>query len=37
MEVTATAMVVAFVLSLAFGWAVWPFIVALLLYYVIYL
>ena len=36
MEVTATAMVVAFVLSLAFGWAVWPFIVALLLYYVIY-
>ena len=36
MEVTATAMVVAFVLSLAFGWAVWPFIVALMLYYVIY-
>lgn len=36
MEVTTTAMVVAFVLSLAFGWAVWPFIAALLLYYVIY-
>lgn len=36
MEVTAVALLAALVLSLALCWAVWPFIVALLLYYAIY-
>lgn len=36
MEVTAVALLTSLVLSLAFGWGVWSFVVALLLYYVIY-
>lgn len=35
-EVTATAVLVALVLSIVFGWAAWPFIAAITLYYVIY-
>lgn len=36
MEVTAVALLAALMLSLAFGWGGWPFVVALLLYYIIY-
>lgn len=36
MEVTAAALLAALVFSLAFGSAVWPFVTAILLYYVIY-
>lgn len=35
-EITATAVLVAVVLSIAFGWAVWPFLAAIMLYYIIY-
>lgn len=36
MEITAVALLAALMLSLAFGWGGWPFVVALLLYYIIY-
>lgn len=36
MEITAIAILIAVALSFAFGWAAWPFILAITLYYVIY-
>lgn len=36
MEITATAMLIALVLSITFGWVAWPFVLAITLYYVIY-
>lgn len=35
-EITAAAMLLAAILSPLTGWAAWPFILALLLYYVVY-
>lgn len=35
-EITAAAIFIALVLSFAFGWAAWPFIAAVTLYYVVY-
>ena len=36
-EITAVAVAIALVCSFIFGWAAWPFIVALTLYYIIYM
>lgn len=36
MEITAAAIAIALVMSFIFGWAAWPFVLALMFYYLVY-